>query len=263
MKLNILPTTFALLIFTISFFPQALAGPDEKAEAVLTKAVQSLGGDLYLKATSQYGRGKYSVLRENAVISFQTFSDVIVFPDKERTDFKNLGIKTVQVNVGNTGWVFDGDKEIVKNQDENQIANFKRGIRTSIDYLLRSQWRNSATLVYVGKRPASLGRRNDVVRLTYKDDESSVEFEFADDGMPAKALFKRMNADNEEVLEEDRYAQFVDLNGIKAPFIIDHFSKGEHTSRINYESIEFNKSIPESIFARPSSPKEMKKDLKL
>ncbi|HXH68834.1 MAG TPA: hypothetical protein VNI60_00665, partial [Pyrinomonadaceae bacterium] len=69
-------------------------------------------------------------------------------------------------------------------------------------------------------------------------------------------------ADSEEIKEEDRYAQFVDVQGIKVPFIIDHFSDKQQTSRINYESIEFNKQISDSIFNKPKSAKELKKDLK-
>jgi outer membrane lipoprotein-sorting protein len=65
------------------------------------------------------------------------------------------------------------------------------------------------------------------------------------------------------VTEEDRYAQFVDVNGIKAPFIIDRYTNGKQNSRINYETIEFNKSVPDSVFAKPSSPKDVKKDIKL
>jgi len=90
-----------------------------------------------------------------------------------------------------------------------------------------------------------------------------IEFEFADDGVPAKAVYKRTTADSEEVTEEDRYAQFVDVNGIKAPFIIDRYTNGKQNSRINYETIEFNKSVPDSVFAKPSSPKDVKKDIKL
>ena len=59
------------------------------------------------------------------------------------------------------------------------------------------------------------------MKLVYKDG-LVVEFEFAaDDGTPQKATYTRLNADNEEVKEEDRYAQFIDVNGIKefiAPF---------------------------------------------
>jgi hypothetical protein len=235
---------------------------DEKAEAVLRKAVERLGGEKYLQVKSQIGRGRFSVMRENVVVSFQSFVDVIVFPDKERTEFKGLGAKNVQTNVGKSGWIFDGEAQTVKDQDEAQIENFRRGIRVSLDNLLRGYWRGDAVLSYVGRRQASIGKRNDVVKLTYSDD-FWVEFEFTDEGLPAKAIYKMMNADGEEIKEEDRYAQFVDVQGVKTPFIIDRFTNNVHGSRINFESVEFNKSIPDSIFAKPGNAKEVKKDLKL
>jgi hypothetical protein len=99
--------------------------------------------------------------------------------------------------------------------------------------------------------------------LTYTDG-FVVDFELgADDGIPAKAVHTRKNADGEDIVEEDRYAQFVDVGGIKSPFIIDRFSGGLQTSRINFQTIEYNKRIPDSIFVKPASPKELKKDLKL
>jgi hypothetical protein len=235
---------------------------DEKAEAVLKKAVEKLGGEKYLQVKSIVGRGKFSLLRDNAVVSFQSFVDVIVYPDKERTEFKQGGMKTVQTNTGETGWVFDGAAETINIQTKEQIEGFKRGIRVSLDNLLRGHWRGKANLTYIGKRPASIGKRSEVVKLTF-DDGFAVEFEFSDEYLPIKAIYKRLNADKEEVKEEDRYAQFVDINGIKAPFIVDHFSNNSQTSRINYESVEFNKSIPDSIFSKPNSVKELRKDLKL
>jgi len=33
-------------------------------------------------------------------------------------------------------------------------------------------------------------------------------------------------------------------------------------SRINYESVDFNKRIPDSIFTKPASAKDAKKDVK-
>jgi Gram-negative bacterial TonB protein C-terminal len=235
----------------------------EKAEAIIKKAVQNLGGDRYLQVKTQIGRGKFSAIRDGVVASFQSFVDVIVFPDKERTDFKGGGIRSVQTNTGDTGWTYDGENDMIKVQNEGQVQDFKRGLRVSLDNLLRGTWRNTAKLYYIGKRPAALGRRNDVVSLIYKDGYR-VEFEFtADEGLPAKAIYTRSNANGEEIKEEDRYAQFIEVDGIKSPFIIDRFSNGTSSSRINYETIEFNKPIPDSIFSKPSSPKDAKKDTKL
>ena len=251
-----------LLCFCFSSFAQ-IKNSDEQAEAILKKAVEKLGGEKYLQVKSQIGRGKFSILRDGTVVSFQNFVDVIVYPDKERTEFKGGGGKTVQTNFGNAGWIFDGAAEVLNDQSEQQIENFQRGIRVSPDNLLRGYWRDkNARLEYVGKRQAGLGYRNDVVKLTFEDG-FAVEFEFSTDGLPAKSIYKRANTEGEETSEEDRYAQFVDVGGVRTPFIIDHFSNKIQSSRINYESVEYNKKIPDSIFNKPASAKELKRDLKL
>jgi hypothetical protein len=249
------------LIFLVSF-AASQTQPDDRAQTIVAKAVKIMGGDRYLQVRSQVGRGRYSIIRENSVVSSQTFLDVIVFPDKERTEFKSGGSKTIQTNSGKSGWIFDSDAESIRDQNDAQVENFRRGIRVSLDNLLRGYWKGEAELSYVGKRSATLGKRNDVIKLTYKDG-FIIEFEFADDGTPAKAIYKRISADNSEVTEEDRYAQFIEIGGITTPFIIDRFTNGAQNSRINYETVEFNKTIPDAIFSKPSNLKELKKDLKL
>jgi len=262
-KMSSLAKTVSLLIcLCFLSISGAAQKTDEKAEAILKKAVQVLGGENYLKVKTQIGRGRFSLMRDGMIGSFQNFIDVVVAPDKERTEFKAFGSKNVQTNVGDTGWIFDGDAQVINVQNETQIKDFKRSLNVSLDNLLREHWRGKAALGYVGKREATLGKRNDIIKLTY-DDGLAVEFEFSAEGLPMKAIYARTNPDGEGSKEEDRYAQFVDVQGIKTPFIIDHFSGGKLVSRINYESIEFNKSIPDSIFAKPNSPKDLKKDLKL
>lgn len=248
----------ALSTLLLSFTGLAQETSHQKADAILRRAVETLGGSRYLAVRSQIGRGRYSVIRDGAVISFQSFTDMIVFPDKERTEFRGQGSRIVQANSGMSGWVYDGDRQQLKVQTDKQVADFQRGLRTSLDNLLRAHWRGTAELTYVGRRPGVLGKRNDVIKLTYADG-LAVEFEFADDGTPQKALYKRAFGTDGESKEEDRYAQFNEIDGVKTPFIIDHYSDGRHTSRINYDSVEFNKSIPDSMFAKPASAKEAKK----
>lgn len=246
----------AIFVFTSA----AQSKPD--AQAIVAKAVQIMGGDRYLQVKTQIGRGRFSSVRENSVVASQTFIDIIDFPDKERTEFRTGGSKTIQTNNGKSGWIFDSDAESLRDQNAEQVENFRRGIRVSLDNLLRGYWKGEAELSYVGRRPATLGKRNDVIKLTYKDG-FEIEFEFADDGTPAKAIYKRKAVDGSDVTEEDRYAQFIDVGGVKTPFIIDRYTNNAQNSRINYESVDFNKPIPESVFSKPSDIKSLKKDLKI
>ena len=62
----------------------------------------------------------------------------------------------------------------------------------------------------------------------------------------------------DEVAEEDRLLRPLTVSGVIAPFVIDHFRKGVQTSRINYESIEFNKPLADALFAKPANIKAVK-----
>jgi hypothetical protein len=252
-----------IALFLCNFVYAQAVKSDEKAEAILKKAVERLGGEKYLQAKSIAGSGNYTIFVTGQPQQFSSFVDVIVFPDKERTEFKQSGVKNVQTNIGLNGWLFDGAEGAIKEQSKRQIEDFQRGIRTSLDNLLRDNWRAAgASLTYVGRRQAGVGKRNDVVKLTYADG-FTIEFEFSDEGLPVKSVYMRKSADGDDLKEEDRYAQFVDVQGIYAPFVVDHFSNDTQTSRINYLNVQFNRTFPDSIFTKPSSAKELKKDLKL
>jgi hypothetical protein len=232
---------------------------EEKAEQIIKRAIEVMGGSAYLNVRSSVGRGLFTQYKEGQAGLPSTFVDYIIYPDKERTEFRSSSGRIVQTNTGDTGWIYDGAAKTLKDMSKPQVEDFKLAVRSSIDNLLRGFWRkDGAKLSYAGRREAGLARRNEVVRLTYLDGYT-VDFEFgAKDSLPMKILYKRKNADGEETAEEDRLAQHVKIEGVTVPFVIDHYSAGAQTSRINYQSIEFNSAIAETLFARPASVKAVK-----
>jgi outer membrane lipoprotein-sorting protein len=238
----------------------ASAVTDERAEKVIKNAIEVMGGSAYLNIRSSVGRGVFTQYKDGQSGLPSSFVDYIIFPDRERTEFRASTGRIIQVNTGETGWLYDGAAKALKDMAKAQVEDFKLSLRSSFDNLLRGFWRkDNARLSYAGRREAGLARRNEAVRLTYPDGYT-VEFEFgAKDSLPMKILYKRKNNDGEEVAEEDRLAQHLKIEGVTVPFVIDHYSAGAQTSRINYQSMEFNTSIPDSLFARPASAKDIKK----
>jgi hypothetical protein len=238
--------------------------PEDKAEKIVQKAIDAVGGDAYLKIQTVIGRGFFTEYTGGGPGLPVRFVDYISYPNRERTEFSGGGNRIIQTNDDDKGWIFNAADKSLKNQTTQQVEDFKTGMRNSMENLLRGWWRKEgATLSYVGRREAGLGRRNETVKLTYPDGYS-IEYEFAaTDGSPAKVLYKRKykNPDTEqmdEVPEEDRLFRPLQVSGVIAPFVIDHFRKGIQTSRINYESIEFNKPLADSLFAKPASLKAVK-----
>ena len=236
-----------------------------KAEAVIEKAINKLGGKTYRDVKTSVGEGRFSLLKSGRIVSFSSFIDVMVFPNKERTDFLERGSKNVQVNIGDKGWFFDELTDKFKDQNDIQIENFKRSIRSHYNYLLRGDWKGNAELSYVGKRRASLGKRNHVLKLKFED-EFEIEYEFSTDGLPMKTLYttyKIVENERKPVKEENRYAQFIFENGVFSPFIVDHYIDETHLFRVNYKSMKYNKRIKDEIFVKPAKPKKLIKKLKL
>jgi len=233
---------------------------DAKAEQILRRAVEALGGNNYMSVHSEIGRGLFTPFRDGVSGIPSAFVDYIVFPDRERTEFRNSDGRVIQTNIGAKGWVFDGAKRSIKDMTPEQAEDFRFSMRTSIDSVLRGLWRKESgvTLAYIGRREAGLARRNEAVRLTYADG-LAVEFEFgARDGLPAKVIYTRKDSEGKEATEEDRFAQFVATDGILAPFIIDHYRANLQTSRINYKSLEFNAIIGDDLFNKPINLKALK-----
>jgi len=237
---------------------------EQKAEDIVRRAVEVVGGSRYLGVRSVIGRGLFTPFQDGISQIPMTFVDYIVYPDKERTEFTSNGIRTIQSNFGEQGWIFDGAVKTLNDQKAEQIKDFKFGLRTSVETILRGEWRNAgAKLSYVGRREAGLAKRNETVRLTYPDG-FWIEYEFAaKEGLPAKIIYprKRKNMDNgelEEALEEDRLQKPITIDGITAPWVIDHFIAGKQSSRISYDSIEYNKPVPDSLFTKPATLKGLK-----
>lgn len=269
-----------LLVLSFSLLPGAVHAQDPavpkpaeakptaenvaKAEQIVARGLEVVGGGNYLNVKTVLGRGFYTSFIDGISQLPARFIDYIAYPDRERTEFFASGIRTIQTNSGDTGWFFDGATKSIHDMKPEQIQDFKRGMRTSVENLLHGWWRKEgATLSYVGRREAGLAKRNEVVRLTYPEG-FWIEYEFgARDGVPAKMIYKKSKKkiDSDEVVEtteEDRIAKTMDIGGITAAWIIDHYVEGVQTSRVNYESIEYNKPFADPLFAKPANVKALK-----
>lgn len=237
---------------------------DPKSEAIVNRAIEVLGGSTYLNVKTIVGRGFFTSFHEGISQLPARFLDYISYPDRERTEFTGAGIRVIQTNSGSTGWLYDGATKTLSDMKSAQIEDFKRGMRTSVENLLRGWWKKEgANLSYVGRREAGLARRNETVRLTYPDG-FWIEYEFAaKEGLPAKVIYKRTKPkpdsnETEEITEEDRLAKPIMIDGVTAPWVIDHFINGTQASRVNYESIEYNRPLADLLFVKPASIKSLK-----
>jgi outer membrane lipoprotein-sorting protein len=240
------------------------ASVDEKSQKIIDRAIEVVGGQTYLNVQTVIGKGFYSDFKDGVPQVPVRFLDYIAYPNRERTEFTSLGIKTIQTNNGDTGWMFDGAVKKISDQSPAQVEEFKRAMRTSVENLLHGWWRNEGgKITYVGRREAGLAKRNETIKLTYPNG-FWIEYEFgARDGFPAKIIYKRMRRDPDsgdqvETTEEDVLLKFITEAGVTAPWVVDHLVNGKQTSRVNYEQIQYNQKLADSLWAKPDNIKSIK-----
>ncbi|HKG45330.1 MAG TPA: hypothetical protein VKB02_01285 [Pyrinomonadaceae bacterium] len=255
---------FLVLSLIFSQSPAPSTSVDEKSQQIINRAIETLGGQKYLDVQTVMGKGFYTTFKDGISQIPARFLDYIAYPDRERTEFTGAGIRTIQTNTGDTGWMFDGAVKKISDQTPTQVADFKQAIRTSLEYLLRGYWKkDGGKITYVGRREAGVGKRNETIRLVFPD-EWWIEYEFgARDGVPAKIIYKRERKDPDsgdmvEMTEEDHLFKFITVDGVTAPWVVDHFINGKQISRIGYESVQYNQRFPDNLFSKPADVKSIK-----
>jgi hypothetical protein len=253
-----------LLIISLLFAQTPASSVDEKSQEIINRAIESLGGQKYLGVQTVIGKGFYTTFKDGTSQIPARFLDYIQYPDHERTEFSGAGIRTIQTNAGDTGWMFDGAVKKISDQTPKQVEDFKQAIRTSLEYLLKGYWKkDGGKITYAGRREAGVGKRNETVRLVFPD-EWWIEYEFgARDGLPAKIIYKRERKDMDSgdvvwMTEEDQLFKFITVDGVTAPWVVDHFVNGKQTSRINYESVQYNQKFADNLFTKPADVKSIK-----
>jgi hypothetical protein len=233
----------------------------EKAQALLMAATEALGGKKYLRVKSERSRGYLTPYRENnpEKLALQSFIDYIVLPDRERVEFKGQGRRFVQSNTGTQGWVYDSDSQLLRDQTEVQRQRFVRGLRYQLDQILRGGW--SATgvrLSYLPKQEIWTRQSAEGVLVAYPDGEEVSLFFEPQTSLPLALRFPRETDKGNRVNAENRFFKFIEINGIKSPYVVDLFEGDNQILRLNYEEREYNIAIPEKLFVKPESAKELK-----
>ncbi|HET7114394.1 MAG TPA: hypothetical protein VFI57_12165, partial [Pyrinomonadaceae bacterium] len=64
--------------------------------------------------------------------------------------------------------------------------------------------------------------------------------------------------DQVETMEEDQLLKFITVQGVTAPWVLDHFVNGKQVTRINYEDVRYNQPVDDALFTKPADVKKIK-----
>lgn len=242
--------------------PPPSAEETARAQAALQAAVDALGGTAFETIKTEVSHGYFTPF-ENGIPNssgFLSFTDHLVFPDKERVEFKNGKHHIIQTNVGDKGWRYDSDSPAIEDQTPEQIKHFQQDLRFQLDNLLRQERHQKGLKLRYDPRVPSTTKFQVAEAVTFllsNGIEVTLLLE-PKTHYPIVVRFSGVDASNNPTQEEIRFLQYHSVGNLTLPHILDRFSNGAQTSRINYDKREFNLPVDEKIFARPASLKELK-----
>jgi outer membrane lipoprotein-sorting protein len=232
----------------------------QKGQELIKQAIEARGGVRYLTFKSVMSTGQYTPYEKGISQIPIPFLDIIVYPDKERVEFGKGKKKNrrIQVNVGKTGWIYDGDAETIKDQTDKQIQSHIDGLEFDLDRLLRAGWKEEGVAVgYAGREETRPGERADVVAIEMQADRKVNLMLDPRTHLPMSIVFEKPG-DEGLVKQEVRFNQYVPYDGALFPNIIDFYRNGIQESRVNYQSVKLDPEIEENVFAKPASVKAIK-----
>ena len=255
-------TSIATALFVCAVVGSAQSKPDAtgQADILVRAAIEARGGSVYLGIKNLVATGQYTQYDGGTPTVPVPFVDIIVYPNKERTEFGKGKKKDrrIQVNVGPTGWVYDGETETLKDQNEDQARDFVEGLQNDIDHILRGGWQaEGARTRFVGREETRPGERADFIEVEINPGRKVAVLLDRYTHLPLSVGYEKAN-DKGITRYETRFFQYIVYGGVKFPNIVDFYRDGVQISRINYQDIKLNAPIADEIFAKPASVKAVK-----
>lgn len=220
-----------------------------KAKQLVAESIQALGGQAYLGAHDQTCNSQLARFGFHAQLDFYGQAiDYNLYPDKERTElYKQRNV--IDVNNGNQGWSLD--RGGVSDMSADQIADFQKGLKESVDYLFRYQ-RNDPNLEYsyAGTDVVDL-KQVDWVEI---DEGNSLTARIALDQythLPVRAEFISRDPETHvNTTDADYFSNYHRVDGIETPFQETMTHNGQKTLQVFIASCSYNTGLEPSFFTR-------------
>jgi hypothetical protein len=232
----------------------------DRAVALVESAVAALGGPKYLGVTSAVATGIFTAFIQGQRSVPLEFVDTFVYPNRNRTEFGKKKSRIIQANADGRGWKYDGARQIVEPQGDEEVRAFERFVRANIDNILRGAWRQEgANVVHIGRTEIAPRTYAEGVAVEYADGFRVEIFFDPQTKLPVLSRYREgAESGAEGSLVETRYHLYLDFGGIMAPRTVDLYRDQAQTARIVYDDVKFNVPVDAKVFVQPANAKELK-----
>jgi len=232
--------------------PPAPPKIDSKAQALLDRTIQALGGPAFLAFKTMTTRGRFFAIQEGVTAGMAPFESAVEFPDKRHYLYGEKGKKPViLVNDGDRAWELDKMGRTF--QLFGQVKRWKLSVRYGLENLLRLRIHEPGVLIQAGG-------------TDFVDNVPTLVIDIFDaQGTQIKLLLHRQTylpvrisyrVQDPKTLEweeySDVYGDYQRFQGVQTPMHIARFVNGERVSETFRTTAQYDEVYPDGYFGPPS-----------
>jgi hypothetical protein len=219
---------------------------DPKAQQVLDRVIQALGGPAFLKVKRLTTRGHIFSIQNEATSALAPFESAVEYPDKRRFSYgKNPPV--ILINNGDQAWELDRYGQT--SQMPEQIRRWKISNRYSLENLLRLRIHEPGMLIqtgggdFVDNVATQSLEMVDAQGTQVKLDLNRRTF------LPVRVTYRVQDPKTGDWNEfADIYSDYKEVQGVMTPMHIARFLDDERFSEIFRTSARYDDEYPATYF---------------
>src|SRR2546428_6558324 len=220
-----------------------------QANQLIDQMIDALGGQTSLDVKDIHTTGRFFAVTRGQLSGSDIFSDYIKFPDMERVEFGPTTRRTTQINRGKEGWKIVRKKS-PEPQSAGEIEEFLKGVKTSLDYVLRFALEERQTTVQTLPTEMIDFKRVDIVELRDPDKNRIRFYVDRDTHLPVKMQVRRTD---ESKIHEEQYSNWHKFEAVMTPLYVSRLTDNVKTMEIRLETADYNSGLSDNLFAPPAS----------
>lgn len=219
---------------------------DPKAQELLDRTIQALGGPAFLRVKTLVTRGRAFAISNEATVGLFPFQSYMQYPDKRRFAYGKTP-QVILINTSDSAW--EMDRYGLESQPLEQAERWKIANRYSLANLFRLRIHEPGVLIQAGgvdfvDNVPTIGLELTEVqgaRVTLDLDRRNY--------LPLRIRYKVLNPKTGEWDDDmDVYGDYRNVQGIMTPMHTVRYINGERVSETFCNSASYDEDIPASYF---------------
>ncbi len=220
-----------------------------KAQELLNRAIQALGGQAFLGFKNIYTTGRTFAFSYGRMAYAEPFKSTYAPPDKRRFTY-GKGKPVTLINNGDHAWELD--RYGLVHQLPDQVRQWKIANHYGLDNLFRSLIKQPGVLIldeggnFVDNQPV------DVIDIIDAQNVHIHLYLRKPTYLPLRVAYRLQNPTTQDWDDyADDYSDYLTTNGIATPMNIGRTLNGERIGQIFRSNVRYNVTVPANYFEPP------------